>query len=45
LAIWGSSAFRAQVVVTTDNGKIRYVEQIVAAALAVLEAEIARLKI
>ena len=34
-----------QVVVTTDKGELRYVEQIVAAALAVLETEMTRLKI
>ena len=34
-----------QVVVTTDGGELRYVEKIVAAALALLEAEMARLNI
>jgi hypothetical protein len=34
-----------QVVVTTDDGELRYVEQVVAAALAVLEAEMTRLNI
>src|SRR5262249_49490308 len=34
-----------QVVATTDNGDLRYVEQIVAASLAILEAEMTRLKI
>ena len=39
---WGGPP---QVVVTTDNGDLRYVEQIVAASLAILEAEMTRLKI
>lgn len=39
---WGGPP---QVVVTMDNGELRYVEQIAAAALAVLEAEMTRLKI
>jgi hypothetical protein len=34
-----------QVVVTTDKGELRYVEQIVAAALVLLEAEMTRLNI
>jgi hypothetical protein len=34
-----------QVVVTTDNGELRYVETIVAAALVLLEAEMTRLNI
>jgi hypothetical protein len=34
-----------QVMVTTDDGELRYVEQVVAAALAVLEAEMTRLNI
>ena len=34
-----------QVVVTTDDGDLRYVEQIIAASLAMLEAEMTRLKI
>jgi hypothetical protein len=33
------------VVVTDDNGKLHYIEQIVAAALALLEAEMQRLNI
>jgi hypothetical protein len=33
------------VVVTTDNGELRYVETIVAAALVLLEAEMTRLNI
>jgi hypothetical protein len=39
---WGGPP---QVVVTTDNGILRYVEQIVAASLTMLEAEMTRLKI
>jgi hypothetical protein len=39
---WGGPP---QVVVTTDDGDLRYVEQIVAAAVALLEAEMTRLKI
>ena len=34
-----------QVVVTTDNGELRYVEKIVAAALVLLEAEMTRLNV
>jgi len=34
-----------QVVVTTDNGQLRYIEKIVAAALVLLEAEMTRLNI
>ncbi len=34
-----------QVVVRTDSGELRYVEQIVTAALAVLEEEMKRLEI
>jgi hypothetical protein len=33
------------VVITSDNGELRYVEQIVAAALDLLETEMTRLKI
>jgi hypothetical protein len=33
------------VVVTTDRGELRYVEQIVVAALLLLEAEMSRLRI
>jgi hypothetical protein len=39
---WGGPP---QVVVTTDKGDLRYVEQIVAAAVALLEAEMTRMKI
>jgi hypothetical protein len=34
-----------QVVVTTDNGELRYVERVVAAALDLLKAEMTRLNI
>ena len=46
-ARWGEGRWGGppQVVVTTDDGGLRYVEQIVAAAVALLEAEMARLKI
>jgi hypothetical protein len=41
----GRSGGPPQVVVTTDNGELHYVETIVAAALKLLEAEMARLNI
>ena len=46
-ARWGEGRWGGppQVVVTTDSGELRYVEQIVADALGVLEAEMSRLKI
>jgi len=46
-ARWGEGRWDGppQVVVTTDGGKLRSVEQIVAAALTVLETEMSRLKI
>jgi hypothetical protein len=46
-ARWGEGRWGGppQVVVTTDGGELRYVEQIVAAALIVLETEMSRLKV
>ena len=46
-ARWGEGRWGGppQVVVTTDGGELRYVEQIVAAALTVLETEMSRLGI
>jgi len=39
------TAVQPQVVVTTDNGQLRYIEKIVAAALVLLEVEMTRLNI
>ena len=46
-ARWGEGRWGGppQVVVTTDGGELRYVEQIVATALTVLETEMSRLKV
>jgi hypothetical protein len=46
-ARWGEGRWGGppQVVVTTDNGDLRYVEQIVTSAVALLEAEMSRMKI
>jgi hypothetical protein len=43
---WGEGRWGGpnQVVVTTDSGELRFVEQIVASGLAFLEAELTRLK-